>query len=133
MQTQQTKARWGTAGNGISGGLQMCQLECELRVSYANERLGVHVPKSPAVLLMMLYGLLIQGKGEFIECVWFKMHLFGKEQVGQRISDADDSIIGRPVHLSCQKRHLHLIMSGRSRAAKKWIQSKGKRSQMSFH
>lgn len=37
VQTQQTMPRWGTAGNGISGGLQMCQLECELHVRYANE------------------------------------------------------------------------------------------------
>lgn len=37
VQTQQTMPRWGTAVNGISGGLQMCQLECELHVRYANE------------------------------------------------------------------------------------------------
>ena len=35
--TQQTMLRPGTAGNGISGGLQMCQLECEHHVRYANE------------------------------------------------------------------------------------------------
>lgn len=35
--TQQTMPRPGTAGNGISGGLQMCQLECERHVRYANE------------------------------------------------------------------------------------------------
>lgn len=35
--TQQTMLRPGTAGNGISGGLQMCQLECERHVRYANE------------------------------------------------------------------------------------------------
>lgn len=37
VQTQQTMARPGTVGNGISGGLQMCQLECERHVRYANE------------------------------------------------------------------------------------------------
>lgn len=35
--TQQTMPRRGTAGNGISGGLQMCQLECERHVRYVNE------------------------------------------------------------------------------------------------
>ena len=35
--TQQTTLQPGTAGNGISGGLQMCQLECERHVRYANE------------------------------------------------------------------------------------------------
>lgn len=35
--TQQTMLRPGTVGNGISGGLQMCQLECERNVRYANE------------------------------------------------------------------------------------------------
>ena len=35
--TQQTMPQPGTAGNGISGGLQMCQLECERHVRYANE------------------------------------------------------------------------------------------------
>lgn len=35
--TQQTMRRPGTGGNGISGGLQMCQLECERHVRYANE------------------------------------------------------------------------------------------------
>lgn len=58
VQTQQTMARWGTAGNGISGGLQMCQLECELHVRYANERraiwLGMHgpcIPQQPATVI----------------------------------------------------------------------------------
>lgn len=36
--TQQTMLGPGTANNGISGGLQMCQLECEQRVRYANEQ-----------------------------------------------------------------------------------------------
>lgn len=35
--TQQTMLRPGTGGNGISGGLQMCQLECERHIRYANE------------------------------------------------------------------------------------------------
>lgn len=37
MPTQQTMPQPGTVGNGISGGLQMCQLECEHHVRYANE------------------------------------------------------------------------------------------------
>lgn len=84
VQTQQTMARWGTAGNGISGGLQMCQLECELHVRYANERKAIWLGPSLTtaachrlvgggeprwlhqfVLYIMLYGLLIQGKGNY--------------------------------------------------------------------
>lgn len=37
VQRQQTMQQWGTASNGISGLLQMCQLKRELCVMYANE------------------------------------------------------------------------------------------------